>query len=109
MRRSYRSARSGICRTNGKDSSTNSAASALSPIYLSSKRQRRTGSSLELTVSKLMFRSGAPLTTFYFDLGVAKHILSPLRSGQGTIVTRAFPMQTDIPGEDRDLPIQVHR
>ena len=49
---------------------------------------------------------GRPFTTYYFDPAVAKPFLSPLRSAEGTILTRRFPMQTDIPGEDHDEPHQ---
>jgi Methane oxygenase PmoA len=49
---------------------------------------------------------GRPFTTYFFDPAVAKPFLSPLRSAEGTILTRRFPMQTDIPGEDRDEPHQ---
>jgi len=47
-----------------------------------------------------------PFTSFYFDSTTAKPYLYPLRSAQGTIVTRSFPMVSDIPGEDRDEPHQ---
>jgi hypothetical protein len=49
---------------------------------------------------------GRPFTTYYFDPSVAKPYLHPLRSAQGTIVTRGFPMTPDIAGEDRDEPHQ---
>jgi hypothetical protein len=49
---------------------------------------------------------GQPFTTFYFDRLVAKPYFHPLRSAQGTIVTRGFPIVDDIPGEDRDEPHQ---
>jgi Methane oxygenase PmoA len=49
---------------------------------------------------------GRPFTTYSFDPAVAKPFLSPLRSAEGTILTRRFPMQTDIPGEDHDEPHQ---
>src|SRR5271165_7678631 len=49
---------------------------------------------------------GRPFTTYYFDPAIAKPFLSPLRSARDTILTRGFPMQTDIPGEDRDEPHQ---
>ena len=49
---------------------------------------------------------GRPFTTYFFDPAVAKPFLSPLRSAEGTILTRRFPMQTDIPGEDHDEPHQ---
>jgi methane monooxygenase PmoA-like len=49
---------------------------------------------------------GRPFTTYYFDPSVAKPYLFPLRSALGTVVTRGFPMTSDIPGEDRDEPHQ---
>jgi hypothetical protein len=49
---------------------------------------------------------GHPFSAFHFDPGVAKPYLSPLRSAQGTIVTRGFPMDPNIPGEDHDEPHQ---
>jgi len=48
---------------------------------------------------------GRPFTTYYFDPAVAKPYLFPLRSAQGTIVTRSFPME-NVPGEDHDEPHQ---
>jgi hypothetical protein len=49
---------------------------------------------------------GRPFTAFYFDPAVAKPYLFPLRSAQGTIVTRSYPMVTNIPGEDHNEPHQ---
>jgi hypothetical protein len=49
---------------------------------------------------------GTPFTTYYFDPSVAKPYLFPLRSANGTIVTRGFPMTTEIAGEDVDEPHQ---
>jgi hypothetical protein len=49
---------------------------------------------------------GRPFTTYYFDPAVAKPYFFPLRSALGTIVTRGFPMTSDIAGEDRDEPHQ---
>jgi hypothetical protein len=49
---------------------------------------------------------GRPFTTFFFDPSVAKPYFHPLRSAQGTIVTRGFPIVDDIRGEDRDEPHQ---
>jgi hypothetical protein len=49
---------------------------------------------------------GRAFATYYFDPAVAKPYLFPLRSAQGTIVTRSFPMLTNIAGEDRDEPHQ---
>jgi len=51
-----------------------------------------------------IFVGGHPFTTFYFG-AAAKPYLFPLRSAQGTVVTRGFPM-ADIPGEDHDEPHQ---
>jgi hypothetical protein len=49
---------------------------------------------------------GQPFTTYYFGAAAAKPYLFPLRSAQGTGVTRSFPMMNDIPCEDRDEPHQ---
>jgi hypothetical protein len=49
---------------------------------------------------------GRSFTTYYFDPSVAKPYFHPLRSARGTVVTRGFPMTTDIAGEDRDEPHQ---
>ena len=47
---------------------------------------------------------GKPFTTYYFSPHVPKPYLHPLRSAEGTIVTRGFPMVKDIPGESTDHP-----
>jgi hypothetical protein len=47
---------------------------------------------------------GKAFTTYYFGPNSPKPYLHPLRSAQGTVVTRGFPMRTDIPGEHRDHP-----
>ena len=47
---------------------------------------------------------GKAFTTYYFGPNSPKPYMSPLRSAQGTVVTRGFPMRTDIPGERRDHP-----
>ena len=39
---------------------------------------------------------GTPFTTYYFGPQSPKPYLSPLRSAQGTIVTRGWPMVTDV-------------
>jgi len=49
---------------------------------------------------------GSPFTTYYFGPEAPKPYLYPLRSAKGTIVTRSWPMITDIPGEDHDHPHQ---
>ncbi len=47
---------------------------------------------------------GKPFTTYYFGPESPKPYLHPLRSAQGTIVTRGYPMVKDIPGESHDHP-----
>src|SRR5439155_694246 len=49
---------------------------------------------------------GHPFATYHFDPSVAKPYFYPLRSAQGTIVTRGYPMTTEIAGDDRDEPHQ---
>jgi hypothetical protein len=49
---------------------------------------------------------GRPFTSYYFDPSVAKPYFFPLRSANGTIVTRGFPITSDIGGEDHDEPHQ---
>jgi hypothetical protein len=47
---------------------------------------------------------GKIFTNYHFGSDSPKPYMSPLRSAQGTIVTRGFPMRTDIPGESHDHP-----
>jgi hypothetical protein len=47
---------------------------------------------------------GKPFSVYYFGLESPKPYLHPLRSAQGTVVTRGFPMRRDIPGESTDHP-----
>jgi len=47
---------------------------------------------------------GKPFTTFYFGPQSPKPYLHPLRSAEGTIITRGYPMVKDIPGESHDHP-----
>ncbi len=47
---------------------------------------------------------GRPFTTYYFGPESPKPYLHPLRSAQGTIVTRGYPMVKNIPGESHDHP-----
>ena len=42
---------------------------------------------------------GRPFTTYFFPADVAKPYFQPLRSAQGTIVTRDFPIGNTIPPE----------
>jgi hypothetical protein len=47
---------------------------------------------------------GKPFATFHFDPKIPKPYMSPLRSAEGIVVTRGFPMRKDIPGESTDHP-----
>jgi hypothetical protein len=47
---------------------------------------------------------GKPFTDFYIGPDAPKPYLHPLRTADGKIVTRGFPMVTDIPGEAHDHP-----
>ncbi|MGE5327442.1 MAG: PmoA family protein [Deltaproteobacteria bacterium] len=58
----------------------------------------RHGSEIEIVVG------GKPFTAFYFGPNSPKPYLHPLRTAQGTIVTRGFPMVANIPGESHDHP-----
>ncbi len=51
-----------------------------------------------------VFIAGKAFTTYYFGPNSPKPYMSPLRSAQGTVVTRGYPMRTDIPGERHDHP-----
>jgi hypothetical protein len=61
---------------------------------------RREGDQIDVLIG------GRPFATYYFDPAIAKPYLFPLRSARGTVVTRGFPIVTDIPGEDHDEPHQ---
>ena len=53
---------------------------------------------------------GKPFTTYYFDPAVAKPYLMPLRSAQGTIVTRGYPVGNEVPpGSERDKSFEPHQ
>ena len=47
---------------------------------------------------------GKPFTDFYMGPQTGKPYLHPLRAADGTIVTRAYPMSSDVPGEAHDHP-----
>ena len=51
-----------------------------------------------------VFIGGQPFTSYFFGSESPKPYLHPLRSAQGTTVTRGFPMRKDIPGETADAP-----
>lgn len=47
---------------------------------------------------------GQPFTDFYIGPETAKPYLYPLRTADGKIVTRGYPMVPDVPGETHDHP-----
>jgi hypothetical protein len=61
---------------------------------------KRAGDSVEIQIG------GKPFAVYHFDAKIAKPFMSQIRSAQGTIITRGFPMVEDIPGEPRDEPHQ---
>ncbi len=58
----------------------------------------RTGDRIDVLIGGKLF--GA----YYFGPEVPKPYFYPLRSAEGTIVTRGYPMVKNLPGEDRDHP-----
>ena len=53
---------------------------------------------------------GHPFTTYYFDPKIAKAYFQPLRSAQGTIVTRGYPVGDDVPLEHvHDSSVEPHQ
>ncbi len=59
---------------------------------------KRQGNQVEVLVG------GKAFTTYYFDPEVPKPYLHPLRTAEGVVITRGFPMRKDIPGESTDHP-----
>src|SRR5690348_11345246 len=47
---------------------------------------------------------GKPFTDFYVGPETNKPYLHPLRTADGKVVTRGYPMTSDIPGEAHDHP-----
>ena len=76
------------------------AFSSASPQTLQAVEANRHGDRIDVLVG------GKPFTTYYFGSQAAKPYLFPLRSAQGTVVTRSYPMVSNIPGEDHDEPHQ---
>jgi len=65
---------------------------------------KRAGSHIDVLVG------GKPFSTYYFDPNVAKAYFQPLRSAQGTIVTRGFPVVNDVPlSEVHDPSFEPHQ
>jgi len=60
----------------------------------------RNGSHVDVRIGGRLF------TTYYVDPSVAKPYFFPLRSAAGTVVTRSFPMVSDLAGERHDEPHQ---
>lgn len=53
---------------------------------------------------------GRPFTTYYFSADVAKPYFQPLRSAQGTVITRDFPVGNTIPPEHlKDRSLEPHQ
>ncbi len=53
---------------------------------------------------------GRPFTTYYFDPAVAKPYFMPLRSAQGTVITRGFPIGNTIPpAHQHDHDLEPHQ
>lgn len=64
----------------------------------------RSGSSVRVTIGGKLF------TTYYFDSSIAKPYFQPLRSAQGTIVTRNFPNGGRVPpGHAKDSNLEPHQ
>jgi len=65
---------------------------------------KRAGTHIDVLVG------GKPFSTYYFDPDVAKAYFQPLRSAQGTIVTRGFPVVNDVPlSEAHDPSFEPHQ
>jgi len=53
---------------------------------------------------------GRPFTTYFFPSEVTKPYLQPLRSAQGTILTRDFPVGNTIPPQHlKDRSLEPHQ
>ena len=53
---------------------------------------------------------GKPFTTYYFDPKIAKPYFMPLRSSQGTVITRGFPIGNTVPPEHQhDRSLEPHQ
>ena len=73
--------------------------SAWEPVELT-----RAGSTVEVTVG------GKPFTTYHFESEVAKPYFQPLRSADGTVITRGFPIGNEIPPEHmKDPALEPHQ
>jgi hypothetical protein len=59
---------------------------------------KRTGDRIDVLID------GKPFTSYFFGPQAPKPYFHPLRSAQGTVVTRGYPMVKNIPGESDDHP-----
>jgi Methane oxygenase PmoA len=65
---------------------------------------QRKGASIDVLID------GRPFTTYYFVADVAKPYFQPLRTAQGTVVTRDFPIGNEIPpGHEHDESLEPHQ
>ena len=70
------------------------------------KAARSQGVSFKPEAGKVeVWVDGTPFTTYYFE-GYNKPVFFPLRAATGTIVTRGYPINFDVPGEAQDHPHQ---
>jgi len=76
------------------------AISSASPETWQAVEVNRRGNQIDVLVG------GKAFTTYCVGAAAAKPYFFPLRSAQGAVVTRSFPMVGNIPGEDRDEPHQ---
>ena len=52
---------------------------------------------------------GKPFTSYYFSPDLPRPFFHPLRTADGKVVTRGFPMVPDAPGETKDKDHPHHR
>ena len=53
---------------------------------------------------------GRPFTTYYFNPKIAKPYFMPLRSAEGTIITRGFPIGNTVPpAHQHDPDLEPHQ
>lgn len=75
------------------------AAGAAEPVHF-----QRQGNEIQVTIG------GKPFTTYYFNPDVAKPYLQPLRSAQGNIITRSYPIGNTIPEANlHDRSLEPHQ
>jgi hypothetical protein len=64
----------------------------------------RQGNTIQVSIG------GQPFTTYHFDPSTAKAYLQPLRSADGTVITREFPVGDTIPTEhEHDPSLEPHQ